>query len=186
MQHTVHVKHVQGKNFMCMNNNYYPVRVCAPTYTIHWKGLGTRLGYAFGRVGLCIIMWPKNWLFEVLLLENLSLVQSTARSSSLTAKKGQLTTPGDSSKERTKFGSILLMGRERVPGNCITVGSRHVYMPGGNTGMQHCIPAIPNTYGNCLDANMHAIATAVRRPTISLQIYTVCTVQIVYICSDYY
>ena len=34
-----------------------------------------------------IYMWPKNWLFEVLLLENLLLVQSSARSLSLTTKK---------------------------------------------------------------------------------------------------
>ena len=52
-------------------------------------------GYAFGRVCLCILrmcvyMWPKNWLFEVLPLGNLLLVQSTARSSSLTTKKGAL------------------------------------------------------------------------------------------------
>ena len=33
-------------------------------------------------------MWPKNWLFEVLPLGNLLLVESTAHSSSLTAKKG--------------------------------------------------------------------------------------------------
>ena len=41
-------------------------------------------GYAFGRIGLCI---PKNWLFEVLPLENL-LGVSTALSVSLTTKKG--------------------------------------------------------------------------------------------------
>ena len=49
-------------------------------------------GYAFGCVGLCmcayICMWQKNWLFEVLPLENLSLVQHTARLLSLTATKG--------------------------------------------------------------------------------------------------
>ena len=31
-------------------------------------------GYAFGCVGLCVYMWPKNCLFEVLPLENLSLL----------------------------------------------------------------------------------------------------------------
>ena len=50
----------------------------------------------FGRVGLCMcaayiymyICGQKNWLFVVLLLENLSLVQYTARLSSLTTTKG--------------------------------------------------------------------------------------------------
>ena len=41
-------------------------------------------------------MWSKNWLFEVLLLENLPLVQSTAHLLSLTAKKK----PGDLFRER--------------------------------------------------------------------------------------
>ena len=54
----------------------------------------------FGRVGLCVcICGQKNWLFEVLPIENLSLVQATARSSSLTAKT-ELTTPDDSLRER--------------------------------------------------------------------------------------
>ena len=46
-------------------------------------------GCAFGRVGLCIYeyMWPKNWLFEVLPLKNLSLVQTAACLLSLTAEK---------------------------------------------------------------------------------------------------
>ena len=44
-------------------------------------------------------MWPRNWLFEVLPLRDLLLVESNARSSSLTAKK-ELTTPGDSFRER--------------------------------------------------------------------------------------
>ena len=48
-------------------------------------------GYAFGCISLClciyVYMWPKNWLFEVLPLENLLLVQTTACLSSLTAEK---------------------------------------------------------------------------------------------------
>ena len=43
----------------------------------------------FVYIYMCIhCMWPKNWLFEVLPLGNLLLVESTAHSSSLTAKKG--------------------------------------------------------------------------------------------------
>ena len=48
---------------------------------------------------LVALVGQKNWLFEVLPLENLSLVQSTARSLSLITKK-ELTTPGDSFRER--------------------------------------------------------------------------------------
>ena len=49
-------------------------------------------GYAFVAL-VCVytcmcICGQKNWLFEVLPLGNLTLVQSTARSSNLTAKKG--------------------------------------------------------------------------------------------------
>ena len=51
-------------------------------------------------VYICIYVAKKTWLFEVLLLENLSLVQSTAHLLSLTAKKKELTTPGDSFRER--------------------------------------------------------------------------------------
>ena len=54
-------------------------------------------------------------VFKVLPLEDLSLVQSVARSSSLTAKKGAYY-----ARWRKKFGSILLTGWESVPGNCIT------------------------------------------------------------------
>ena len=52
-------------------------------------------------------------VFKVLPLEDLSLVQSVARSSSLTAKKGAYY-----ARWRKKFGSILLTGWESVPGNC--------------------------------------------------------------------
>ena len=41
-------------------------------------------------VPIYVYMWQKNWLFEVLPLENLSLMQYTAHLSSLTAKKRSL------------------------------------------------------------------------------------------------
>ena len=49
-------------------------------------------GYVFGCVGLCRCMYmcPINWLFDVLLLENLSMVYSIACLLSLTTKKGGL------------------------------------------------------------------------------------------------
>ena len=78
-------------------------------------------GYAFGRIGLCIniglvcmyvcmyvCLWPKNWLFEVLPLENLSFVQSTAHSLSLTVKKGVYY--ARRFVQGKNFGGILLTG----------------------------------------------------------------------------
>ena len=70
--------------------------------------------------GLCVrlrrfvyneYMWPKNGLFEVLPLENRLLVQYTARSSSLTANKGDYFTR--QFVQGKKFGGILLMGWEK-------------------------------------------------------------------------
>ena len=68
-------------------------------------------------VYVCVCnMWPKNWLFEVLPLENFSLMQSTTCSSSLTAKK-ELTMMSNSFRERY---SINGTGKE-FPENCIMV-----------------------------------------------------------------
>ena len=58
-----------------------------------------------------VYMWPKNWLLEVLPLENLSLVQSTARSSNLTTKKGAYYTRRFI--QGKKFVGILLTGWEK-------------------------------------------------------------------------
>ena len=53
------------------------------------KKLSSRKNHKSGLSKLkALCMWPKNWLFEVLPLENLSMVQSTARSLNLTTKKG--------------------------------------------------------------------------------------------------
>ena len=73
-------------------------------------------GYAFWSrwfvyIYMYVYMWPKNWLFEVLPLENLSLVQSTARSSSLTAKNGAYY--ARRFVQGNKFKGILLTGREK-------------------------------------------------------------------------
>ena len=53
----------------------------------------------------------KTWLFEVLQLENLSLVQSTAHSSSLTAKKEAYYARWF--VQGKKFRGILLLEREK-------------------------------------------------------------------------
>ena len=66
----------------------------ATSDTVALKGVITlcvyaQQGYAFGCVGcVYVYRWLKNGLFEVLLLENLLLVQSTAHLSSLITKKG--------------------------------------------------------------------------------------------------
>ena len=58
-----------------------------------------------------------EWLFEVLPLENISLVQSTARLLSLTAKK-ELTTPCDSLRERNSE-AFYYRDRKGSPENCV-------------------------------------------------------------------
>ena len=70
-----------------------------------------RFGHVSLCVCVCVYMWQKNWLFEVLPLENLSLVQSTACSSSLTAKKGAYY--ARQFVQGKKFEGILLTGREK-------------------------------------------------------------------------
>ena len=76
--------------------------------------------------GLCVwshrfvyMYVAKNWLFEVLPVENLSLVQYTARLSNLTAKRRLLRQVIRSGKEIRRH-SIKRMGKG-FPENCITV-----------------------------------------------------------------
>ena len=101
----------QCKGLLCHNwRSNYPVRVCAAGLCV-WSHRFV-YKYRFGMyVCMYVCLWPKNWLFEVLPLENLSFVQSTAHSLSLTVKKGAYY--ARRFVQGKNFGGILLTGWEK-------------------------------------------------------------------------
>ena len=69
--------------YTCLAYNYYEIDSVVTSFTLCTYA---QQDYVWSR--WFVYIDGQNWLFEVLLLGNLSLVQSTARSSCLTTKKG--------------------------------------------------------------------------------------------------
>ena len=95
------------------------LQLLLPCARMHTAGL-----CVWSRQFVCVCMYvcicgQINRLFGVLPPENLPLVQSTARSSSLTTKKGAYYARRFVLGK--KFGTILLTGWKKVLENCITV-----------------------------------------------------------------
>ena len=118
----------------------------------------------FGHVSLCMYvcmyMWTKNRLFGVSPPENLLLVQSTACSLSLMAKKGAYYAWRFVLGK--KFGTILITGRKKGPGKLYYGNTRLVYM--------QC------SYTMLIRMQNTNIQPQLCRPTISLQVQSVLTV----------